>query len=98
MGQRAASCSHILRAPGAPSPFPSIPLPHQVARLEWLQKEGADLLGWGSQDKRRPCQQPGRQASVYLAAQETGRGLPGEDRTLRLKGLHSGVGWGCGGG
>lgn len=70
-GERAASCSHILRAPGALSPFPSNTLPHQVSHLEWLQ-EGADLPGWGSQDRGKPCQQPRGQASVYLAAQEMG--------------------------
>ena len=49
------------------------PDPLHVSHLEWLQDTGADLPGWGPQNRGKPCQQPGVRL-VYLAAQETGGG------------------------
>lgn len=71
------------------------PSPHHVTHLEWLQEEGADLLGWGPPKEGKPCQQPGDQACLPGCPGDRMRGLlGGGGRTLNLKGPHLEVGWG----
>ena len=61
------------------------PEPLRVSHLEWLQDTGADLPGWGPQNREKPCQQPGVRL-VYPATQETGGGAFWGGENLEFKG------------